>query len=141
MKHNSMKVNGIEEEVNLIKIKKYKKNIFYVTTNVSEILKIKGDTIIIPSANWYDYNMHTVDEISSNDIVLKFFASVAPRTPSYNMDFDATFLKNIRKRKENIIKARLDHYGSTGYYFSFGNKGSYERVGNSSVRQYKENTM
>ena len=86
-----MYINGIEEVVKHVNVKKSKKNIFCITTNISEVLKMKSDTIIIPSSNRYEKNMHIVDEMSHDDIVLICYASIAPKKCTYKMDFDATF--------------------------------------------------
>ena len=43
--------------------------------------------------------------------------------------------KRVKGCKPNIIKGS-NHYQSADYYASFGNKGSYEIVNNSSVGQY-----
>ena len=74
-----MNINGIEEEVKHVKVNKNKRNIFCITTNISEVLKMKSDTIIIPSSNRYKKNMNIVDEISDDDVVLIFYASIAPK--------------------------------------------------------------
>ena len=43
--------------------------------------------------------------------------------------------KRVKGYKPNIIKGS-NHHQSADYYASFGNKGSYEMVNNSSVGQY-----
>ena len=47
------------------------------------------------------------------------------------------FAKLIRKTKDNTVKKGADnHHNSTGSYDSFGNKGAFKTIGNSSVGQY-----
>ena len=46
---------------------------------------------------------------------------------------EANFLK---KCKQNIIKGNSSHFGSTGKYYSFGNRANYALIDNSSVTQY-----
>ena len=90
IQERKLNINGIEEEVKHVKVNKSKRNIFCITTNISELLKLKSDTIIIPSSNRYEKNMQIVDEMSDDDIVLICYASIAPKHCIYNMDFDAT---------------------------------------------------
>ena len=42
----------------------------------------------------------------------------------------------LKKTKPNICKSKSAHFGSNGFYVSFGNKGSYALLDNSSVGQY-----
>ena len=42
------------------------------------------------------------------------------------------------KHKSNIIKGESKHHGSTGNYYSYGNKANYDMVELSSVAQYKQ---
>jgi len=42
----------------------------------------------------------------------------------------------VRQSKNNLMAGMASHFGSEGTYYSFGNKGSYEKINNSSVGQY-----
>ena len=42
----------------------------------------------------------------------------------------------VRQCKRNIIKGNSSHHGSSGNYFSFGNRANYGRINNSSITQY-----
>ena len=52
------------------------------------------------------------------------------------MEFDKEFASKIKKVKDNTIKKGTDHHSSQGLYYSFGNKGAFKVVNNSSVDQY-----
>ena len=43
---------------------------------------------------------------------------------------------NIKRCKNNIITGHSNHFGSTGQYVSFGNRGNYGLIHNSSVAQF-----
>ena len=44
--------------------------------------------------------------------------------------------ENINKVKNNTITQKNNHHGSTGYYYSFGNLGSFSTINDSSVNNY-----
>ena len=46
---------------------------------------------------------------------------------------DSIFLKRC---KQNIISCHSTHYGSTGKYYSFGNRANFGLINNSSITQY-----
>ena len=45
-------------------------------------------------------------------------------------------ISNLKRCKTNIIIARTSHYGSTGLYYSYGNRDNYGMINNSLVTQY-----
>ena len=119
---------------NLTRIKNF---FFAVTTTVRDVLSAYPDTIIIPSSSRYKGNTHEVSSYDNDGIVLLYYAILSKSPRSYEMQFDFDFEKKIKKVKNNTIKKGADHNGSVGLYYSFGNKGAYEMVNNSSVGQYK----
>ena len=46
------------------------------------------------------------------------------------------YVNALRRSEENIMKCSSEHHASTGYYYSFGNMGSFDKVDTSSVGQY-----
>ena len=42
----------------------------------------------------------------------------------------------VSQSKNNLIGGSASYFGSEGKYYSYGNKGSYGMIGNSSVGQY-----
>ena len=45
---------------------------------------------------------------------------------------------NVKKWKSNIITGYSSHFGSTGNYYSFGNRANYGLIGTSSLTQFTQ---
>ena len=136
LKKRTLNIDDKDINCHIINVTRLKKRVFCITTNVSNILKLQKDTIIIPSTSRYDNDMHEVSTAKEDGIVLLFYAMVPDTYMKYSMDMDYNFAENIKKVKDNIIKSANNHYQSQGLYYSFGNKGAFKIVNNSSVDQY-----
>ena len=67
--------------------------------------------------------------------VLVLMACISKPIPKFQKHWNADDYKRVKKCKPNILQ-NSNHHQSTGYYASFGNKGSYETINASSVGQY-----
>ena len=67
--------------------------------------------------------------------ILLLMACVYQPVPNIDKNWDINDYKRLKKCKPNILQGS-NHHDSTGYYASFGNKGSYEIIKSSSVGQY-----
>ena len=132
----NLNLNNISNDVQVVNVCKSKKRFFSITTTVKDVLSGNPDTILLPSTARYKDNQHEVATFDNNGTVLLYYAILPKKSKKHNMQFDYDFAKNIKKVKNSTIKKGADHNGSTGLYYSFGNKGSYEMVNNSSVGQY-----
>ena len=57
----------------------------------------------------------------------------------YDKNLYNDFSTIIGKTKDNIMKkGKANHHNSQGKYYSFGNKGAFKLIGNSSVGQYTQ---
>ena len=64
-------------------------------------------------------------------IILLFLAIQPTSMRKYDFQIDTNFSRILRVTKANIMKKESSNHGnSTGKYYSFGNKGSYKKVGN-----------
>ena len=124
IKSKALKLNDELRPVKLVDIQRTKKNFFAVTTNVRDILAAYPDAIIIPSSSRYKGKTHDVSHHDNNGVVLLYYAIISKTPSTYEMKFDHEFAQKIKKVKENTIKKGADHNGSTGLYYSFGNKGA-----------------
>ena len=133
VKNKSMHLHNSVAQVQYIDLSKCSKRIFFITTTVRDILYADPDTIIIPSASRYRNNSHEVSIIGDDGVVLLYYAIIAKKGKIFPMKFDYDFATKIKKVKNSTIKKGADYNGSTGLYYSFGNKGSYEMIDNSTV--------
>ena len=141
MKKRDVMLNDVGNTLEFIDISKTRKRVFCLTTYVKDILAAAPDTIIIPSNSRYDGKIHEEYKVQQHGIVLLFYAILPTKATSYDLDFNQDFAKMIKSVKDSTIKKGADHNGSTGLYYSFGNKGAYERIDNSTVGQYKTKTF
>ena len=109
---------------------KVKNTFLCITTTVRDVLAAYPNTIILPSSSKYKENSHKVATFDNTGIVLY---PKNLRRMIWNLTMT---LQNKWKGLKSTIRKGADHNGSTGLYYSFGNKGSYEMVNNSSVEQY-----
>ena len=109
----------------MVHTSKVKKRVFCITSSVRDILTVYPDTLIIASTHRYEKDSHKVQGIDNDGMVLLFYAILPSKAKKYEIDFDTDFHKKIRKVKASTIKLTANHEGSTGSYYSFGNKGPY----------------
>ena len=72
----------------------------------------------------------------SSGVVLLMIAKWDRNSIKSSYSWDAKDVAKLRTCKSNIITARTSHFSSTGLYFSFGNRGNFGLIHNSSVTQY-----
>ena len=81
-------------------------------------------------------NEDSSKEYQSSGIVLLMLSKWDRESTKSSYSWDAKDVAKLKQCKSNIITARTSHFGSTGLYFSYGNRGNYGMVNNSSVTQY-----
>ena len=101
-----------------------KKKVVLITIDKAEALKLLPGLIISSST----YNC---DPSGIVVLMIMVFKPINKETKKWNNDD----CKRIKKCKPNIIHSS-NHHESSGYYASFGNKGSFDKVVTSSVGQY-----
>ena len=75
-------------------------------------------------------------DYKSSGIVIPMLTKWDRESTKTSYSWDSDDLVNIKRCKPNIITARTSHYGSTGLYYSYGNRGNYQMMNNSSITQY-----
>ena len=109
-----------------------KKKLILITIDKEEAIRLLPNLIVTSST----YNS---DPSGIVVLMLTVFKPINPNNKYWNTDD----YKKIKKCKPNIIHSS-NHHQSSGYYASFGNKGSFDKVVTSSVGQYttkKKNTL
>ena len=120
------------EEVNLPRIKI---SYFIITTSKAEL--IKDTTIhIVDTASRTDKNDTRRDKYKASGIVLLLICRLDAHCGRTEWAWGKKHLKTIKSSKTNFINANTGHFGSEGYYFSYGNKGNSGIFNSSSVGQY-----
>jgi hypothetical protein len=109
---------------NELNMHKTKKRLVVITAMKDDCAKVLPDLLTSSSR-------HNTD--SSNVVVL--LACVLKIPSSENKVWCHDDFSHVKKCKPNIIQS-CNHHNSTGYYASFGNKGSYDKATFSSVGQY-----
>lgn len=60
----------------------------------------------------------------------------------YKMEMNSNVSNIFKKTKKNKMNSKANkHYNSTGQYYSFGDKGAFKSIGDSSVGQYMSKTI
>ena len=67
--------------------------------------------------------------------ILVLMACISRQIPNTQKSWNHDDYKRVKKCKPNILRS-CNHHQSTGYYASFGNKGSYQTINASTVGQY-----
>ena len=130
-------IDGKSIRLRNINLSKMKNRAIAITTKTPEIRKLRPKTIICTARQRRNKkNKLDRDEMGSG-IVLLFLAILPQVVSKHNPPIQPDLFNILQETKSNIMKrGGANHCNSTGYYYSFGNKGSYERVGNCSVGQY-----
>ena len=102
---------------------------------MNDVKKIEPDVLTVPSH-------YLKNDISSNhlsDLVVLMMSSCLPKDSKEAPFFNYDVLTHLKKCKPNIMNGNLKnkHFGSSGSYFAFSNKGFYGMKDNvSSISQY-----
>ena len=119
-----------------IKCDSIKDRFVYITSELTELKCMFPNMEVIKS----DVSRHIFekDYISSGIIMIGMFMKKDINTVDCQGNkFDCTSLEMLKRCKPNIITKNGQHFGSEGYFYSFGNKGAYERNSTgSTVGQY-----
>lgn len=124
----SSQINGMKVKTKTIHIQKMKRQCLFIIANKNECQSLIPNVFVSQS---------TTNTNPSGKVILMacmFDCGTSNCTPWQPSDF--TFVKSC---KPNIISGS-SHHESLGYYASFGNKGSYSKVIDSSVGQYVSKT-
>ena len=121
---SSITFNGNKIPSYEVSIQSMKTNSFIITLPKSDAMSIFPELVTSES---------TYNDDPSGTVLL--MACVYQPDSNKGKKWNNDDFKEVKKCKPNILQSSK-HHQSTGYYASFGNKGSYEIVNSSSVGQY-----
>ena len=107
-----------------IPLEKTKRRLFMITANKTDCIKVLPNSLT--SSSTYNSN-------PSNIVVL--LACIFKESTKDNKVWIGDDFSRVKKCKPNILQSS-SHHGSTGYYASFGNKGSFDKAVSTLIGQY-----
>ena len=92
---------------------------------------------MIKSKKRYRKGKHTDDNGSGIALLFFLFLLIANKNDNSQVHWDDNAADKLKYSKNNILKSsKAKHFDSVGEYYSFGNKGDFAMVNNSSVGTY-----
>ena len=112
-----------------------------IVGNKDELLKSNPKLIITDASNQelLEDNINDVTKYKPSGMVLFLLIKWDRDKVKSGYSWSQNEAVNIKKYKNNIITAHSSHFGSTGAYYSFGNRGHYGLINNCSVAQFVSN--
>ena len=124
----------------VISLDNVKRGVVAITTNLNDIqIDInEGRVIVIDSTYRTATNDYIDNKYQPSGIVLLGIISMDKR---YNgiMEWTSIHHDSMKKHKHSIITTEGTHHGSSGNYYSYGNKANFGMVDLSSIAQYTVN--
>ena len=128
--------NGKPIHWNEINLSEMKGSFFMITTKKEECSKHFTNNVVFDTSNRQEESDKGDNKYHPSGFVVLCICNLEqqgdPNRPVYGTDF----YKAIHGCKNNIITSHSNHFGSSGCYYSFGNKGNYMTIDNSTVGQY-----
>ena len=115
-----------------------KGNYMLIVGSKREIISYNPDIIIIDSSNQellFD-NVNDNSDYQPSGIVVLCMVKLERQKIHSQYLWGNDDAINIKKCKTNIITGHSTHYGSSGNYYSFGNRANYGLIGKSSLTQF-----
>ena len=108
-----------------------------IATNKNELLKSNPDLIVIDGSNQELLidNVNDYTDYQPSGILVLCIAKLERESVKSQYLWGHKDAENIKKWKTNIITGHSSHFGSTGNYYSFGNRANYGLIGLSSLTQ------
>ena len=100
-----------------------------------EILLHYPNLIIMDGGGTQDEN-DTENHRNGSGYLILFFGRLQRQTGISKYVWGGDKLNIVKECKTNVIKGNSSHHGSSGNYFSFGNRANYGKINNSSITQY-----
>ena len=113
-------------------------NCMLIVGRKSEILSSNPDVIVIDSSNQellFD-NVNDSSKYKPSGVVVLCMVKLEREKIASQYLWGLKDAVNIKKWKNNIITGHSTHYGSSGNYYSFGNRANYGLIDKSSLTQF-----
>ena len=132
-----------DKSSNIIKleIEKTKHQYVVITASKEECIRMIPETICLNfSKNHHSLHKEGDNRCKLSGIVIIFFGIMKRKgdTTEKEIIWGNNHFQFLKNTKPNILaSSKSAHFGSVGKYYSFGNKGSYAKVDNTTVSTYK----
>lgn len=122
-------VDGKAIEYEDILLSKIKGNYILILALKSEILDSDNNTVIIQNS------FNQSDHIKPSGYVLLVYAILDKNNPT-KVIWENEHVQICHDSKPNTISDKNQHFGSSGYIYTFGNRANYGMINGSSITQY-----
>ena len=128
--------NGEEIRWTQINLSKMRSRCIYITVSKAECeIAYKGTIVFDVSDPKFEGNMGYA-EYDPSGIVILSICYINNHNDPEGRTWGREDYDKLKRCKENIINENSTHHGSSGKYYSFGNKANYAIIEKSSVSQY-----
>ena len=104
-----------------------------------ELVASNKNLYIIPSTlgkkSLYDNFSFNKNSSGSGYVIISYILLRKDKSKSTN-DWSNSSIRHLKRCKTNICKGNGTHFGSSGYYASFGNRADYNIINDSSITTY-----
>ena len=129
--------DGIKFHYKNINISSMKSNYFIITADKSQCVELFPNTKIFDSSYRQSQNHHNQSKYDPSGIVLLLLRVNNKNTVDENKGWGQEDVGKLKLCKSNTIKKSTQHFNSSGYIGSFGNRANYGMIDNSSVNIYE----
>ena len=112
--------------------------VFEIVIYKTELLVSNPELIIIDGSNQelLEDNVNDDTRYKPSEIVVLCLAKLEREDITSWYSWGNKDVINVKKWKSNIITGHSSHFGSTGNYYSYGNRANYGLIGKSSLTQF-----
>ena len=108
---------------------------FFITTQKKDILQLNKDVLIVDGSS-QTTGKGNGGKYCPSGIVILMFCKLQNIKQAKGYKWGSHQAKFLKVTKNNIMDCHSSHFGSTGSYYSFGNRGNYGMIDGSSVASY-----
>ncbi len=123
---------------NRLVLKRTKSNYIFILAQKDELTASNRNLYIIPSTlgkSGYDNCSFKKNCDGSGSVIISYILLRKDNSESTN-DWSNSSICDLKRCKTNICKGNGTHFGSSGYYASFGNRANYNTINDSSITTY-----
>ena len=123
----------------MINLGRTKTNYIFILAQKDELVASNKNLYIIPSTlgkkSMYDNFSFHENSSGSGSVIISYILLRKEKSQSTN-DWSKSSIRHLKRCKTNICKGNGTHFGSSGYYASFGNRADYNIINDSSITTY-----
>ena len=101
-----------------------------------ELMETNDDLIVVDGSSQENDHKSINDRYKPSGKVILSLCKLHQQHNNTYFSWGKSEAKLLKKSKHNVMKGHSSHFGSTGDYYSFGNRANYGMINNSSVTQY-----